>query len=628
MAIIFFLLRAAKWQMALALCAGLLNGLCSAGLVAFVVAAVFHEEYASYPLEWIFVMLVALMVSSRICSSLLLTRLGQSALFRLRGELVRKILATPYRRLQELGAPRLLANLTDDIAVIAESFSWIPLLCINLATVLGCLAYVGWLSPQLFGAMAAVMVLGVLSFRSVQRRAIGRFKNARKCEDRLFQHFRGLTEGIKELQLNREKQLAFFVDELQATAEQGKRHQVSGMTAYVLGANWATGQFYLVIGLFLFVLPKYLPSLPVEVVAGAVLAVMYVMAPLVNLFNGLPVLGRAQVALGKLKSLSLDIEASSRPQHSWDGRIAKDGINRVELVGVTHRYFRDDTVGDFVLGPIDLELVPGELIFLVGGNGSGKTTLALLLIGLYVPERGVIRLNGEPITDANREFYRQHFSVVFSDFYLFDSLLGFKNRELDEKAREYLRQLQLDHKVKIENGRFSTLDLSQGQRKRLALLVAYLEDRPFYVFDEWAADQDPVFKAIFYADILPSLKARGKTVVVITHDDGYFHLADRCLRLEDGKITEIFVSEGKGGFAAPEDAVCDWKGGSGAPGDAVCDWKGGSGAPEDAVCDWKGGSGTPGDAVCDWKGSTRGEIVTSPSRLADENGAEQYARAL
>ncbi|MGX2041485.1 cyclic peptide export ABC transporter [Methylocaldum sp. MU1018] len=570
MTLIFFLLRAAKRQMVLALCAGLLNGLCSAGLVAFVVAVVFHEEYASYPLEWIFVVLIALMVSSRICSSLLLTRLGQSALFRLRGELARKILATSYRRLQELGAPRLLANLTDDVAAIAESFSWIPLLCINLATVFGCLAYVGWLSPQLFAVMAAVMVLGVLSFRGVQRRAIGRFKSARKCEDRLFQHFRGLTEGVKELQLNREKQLAFFVDELQATADRGKRHQVSGMTAYVLGANWGTGLFYLVIGLFLFVLPKYLP-LPMETVAGAVLAVMYMMAPLVNLFNGLPVLGRAQVALGKLNHLSLDIEADSRLRQSRDTRAETDGISRVALVDVTHRYFRDDTVGDFLLGPISLELVPGELIFLIGGNGSGKTTLALLLIGLYVPERGVIRLNGEPITDANREFYRQHFSVVFSDFYLFESLLGFENRELDEKAQEYLRQLQLDHKVKIENGRFSTLDLSQGQRKRLALLVAYLEDRPFYVFDEWAADQDPVFKTIFYADILPSLKARGKTVVVITHDDGYFHLADRCVRLEDGKITEIFVPEAKGAV---------------------------------------------------------GEALTRPSRQDDEHRAEQYAGAL
>ncbi|WP_255211240.1 cyclic peptide export ABC transporter, partial [Methylogaea oryzae] len=209
---------------------------------------------------------------------------------------------------------------------------------------------------------------------------------------------------------------------------------------------------------------------------------------------------------------------------------------------MTHHYFRDEAVRDFMLGPLDFVLEPGELVFVVGGNGSGKTTLALLLIGLFAPESGTILLDGAPVTAAAREDYRQHFSAVFSDFYLFESLLGFGNRELDEQARDYLRRLQLDHKVRIEDGRFSTVDLSQGQRKRLALLAAYLEDRPFYVFDEWAADQDPAFKQVFYTEILPSLKAKGKTVVVITHDDAYFHLADRCLRLEDGKIGAIAPS--------------------------------------------------------------------------------------
>lgn len=162
-----------------------------------------------------------------------------------------------------------------------------------------------------------------------------------------------------------------------------------------------------------------------------------------------------------------------------------------------------------------------------------------------MPEQGEIRLGEQCITDANREGYRQQFSAVFSDFYLFDSLLGFHGKELDAEARAYLARLQLDHKVRIENGEFSTLDLSQGQRKRLALLVAYLEDRPFYLFDEWAADQDPVFKKIFYTEILPALKAKDKTVVVISHDDNYFHVADRCLKIEDGTLSEIGVVENK-----------------------------------------------------------------------------------
>jgi len=173
---------------------------------------------------------------------------------------------------------------------------------------------------------------------------------------------------------------------------------------------------------------------------------------------------------------------------------------------------------------------------MAGGNGSGKTTFAKLLTGLYVPENGEIRVDGRNLTEATRESYRQHFSVIFSDFYVFESLMGLESPDLDEQARSYLDQLQLSHKVKVENGKFSTTALSQGQRKRLALLTTYLEDRSFYVFDEWAADQDPLFKDIFYNDLLGGLKARGKTVLVITHDNSYYHLADRIIKLENGQL--------------------------------------------------------------------------------------------
>jgi putative pyoverdin transport system ATP-binding/permease protein len=190
----------------------------------------------------------------------------------------------------------------------------------------------------------------------------------------------------------------------------------------------------------------------------------------------------------------------------------------------------------FALGPVDLAFSPGELVFLIGGNGSGKTTLAKVIVGLYAPENGHILLDGVEVDEARRDRYRQLFSVVFSDFYLFDSLLGIRLERLDQAAQALLEALQLSHKVTIDQGVFSTLDLSQGQRKRLALLVAYLEDRPFYLFDEWAADQDPLFKDVFYRRLLPALKAKGKTVVVITHDDRYFHLADRLIKLESGQV--------------------------------------------------------------------------------------------
>jgi putative ATP-binding cassette transporter len=197
-----------------------------------------------------------------------------------------------------------------------------------------------------------------------------------------------------------------------------------------------------------------------------------------------------------------------------------------------------DSLDEFTVGPIDLTIAPGELLFITGGNGSGKTTLAKLLVGLYTPDEGELLFNGERVSDQNRDSYRQLFSAVFSDFFLFESLLGLEPAQLDDRAREYIHRLRLQDKVRVQDGVFSTTALSQGQRKRLALLTCCLEDRPVLFFDEWAADQDPSFKEFFYFTILPGLKAQGKTVIVISHDDRYYGVADRIVNLESGRISD------------------------------------------------------------------------------------------
>lgn len=184
-----------------------------------------------------------------------------------------------------------------------------------------------------------------------------------------------------------------------------------------------------------------------------------------------------------------------------------------------------------------------ELKSIVGGNGSGKSTLIKVLTGLYSPEKGAIQLDDQPISDKNRNFYSGYFSAVFSDFYLFDSLIGLRGPDLDSRARRYLVELELDAKVEVSGGVLSTTALSQGQRKRLALLTAFLEDRPIYVFDEWAADQDAHYREIFYKRLLPELKSRSKTIIVISHDDRYYHLGDRIVKLEYGNVA---VENGRG----------------------------------------------------------------------------------
>ncbi|AUX37713.1 MULTISPECIES: cyclic peptide export ABC transporter [Sorangium] len=539
-----FLVRRARRPLLIAVAAGAISGLAGAGVISLVQEALSGDGRPAAQLAWGFAGLAAVGVLSRTVSQVLLTRLGQAMIAELRMQLSRRILDAPLRHVEQLGAHRLLAALNDDPAVITQAYVVLPLLCVNVATVLGCLAYIGQISWSALAIVLGAMGVGAALFRWHARRAIGAFTRARETSDALFQHFRGLTGGIKELKMHGRRGRSFLSDVLGGSVATYQREFVAGTTEYAVAMGWGALLFYAVLGLALFALPAWAGLAP-PAVSGVVLAMLFLMTPFAQTVEFLPAVGRASVALSKASALGLALTPEQGPTPALDAPTSEGraegprAFERIELSGVTHRYHREKEDGSFQLGPIDLAFRPGELVFLVGGNGSGKTTLSLLLLGLYAPESGEIRLDDAPVDDANRERYRQLFSVVFADYHLFEHLLGLDDPGLDERARRYLERLQLDHRVRVEEGALRVSGLSQGQRKRLALLTAYLEDRPFYVFDEWASDQDPQFRRVFYTELLPELRARGKTALVITHDDQYFALADRCLRLDFGRLTEL-----------------------------------------------------------------------------------------
>jgi len=295
--------------------------------------------------------------------------------------------------------------------------------------------------------------------------------------------------------------------------------------------------YYVLIGALLFAVSRF-ADVPKPALTGYVITALYLMGPLAGVLSSFSLFGRANVALQQIERLGMSLATGATEKCPVRGEDEKRNFKRLEFAEVSHSYYHEKDDSHFALGPISLAFRPGELVFLVGGNGSGKSTLAKIVTGLYPPEAGAIRLDGELITDRNRDEYRQLFSAVFADFHVFPSLLGLERPDLDAQAREYLAVLHLDHKVTVKAGAFSTTTLSQGQRKRLALLTAYLEDRPFYLFDEWASDQDPQFKHFFYTQLLRDLKAAGKAVLVITHDDKYFHVADRIIKLDYGQLAE------------------------------------------------------------------------------------------
>ncbi len=534
MRLISFLIRYSRGAVLLAVGAGVVSGVCNMGLLVVINSAL--KSGQSSGLAWAFFALCLALPLSRFASEVLLTRLGQGALFDLRLRLSRQIVAAPLRHLEELGAHRLLATLTEDVPVITNAVLAIPVLCINVAVAVAGLCYLGWLSWPLLIVVLVFMAVGIATYQIPLIRAVRLLRLAREESDALLNHFRALIGGNKELKLHSRRQEVFLSKVLRNTALSFRRHNVAGMNTYSAAASWGQVLVFIAVGLTIFALPA-LRQLEAQTLLGYVLTLLYMMTPMQLIMNTVPTLSRANVALRKIETLGLSLaEHATEPSAAEAPDEPAKTLRRLELRGVTHTYRHDGEERSFVLGPIDLTLHPGRLLFFAGGNGSGKTTLAKLIAGLYAPERGEIRLDGEAITDENRAQYRQNFSAVFSDFYLFESLLGLESPRLDEHARDYLSRLQLAHKVGVKDGALSTTELSQGQRKRLALLTAYLEDRPIYIFDEWAADQDPLFKSVFYLQLLPELRARGKVVVVISHDDQYYGVADELVKLTYGQI--------------------------------------------------------------------------------------------
>lgn len=508
-----------------------ISGACGVLLIAQINLAL-TAEAADRAGHWrVFALVALLSLVANMVSAVLFERLSQRAHAALRGYVSGRVLQADFRGIEQTGAGRIQSALSEHSANVAQFFVSLPAILTNAVVVLGCLVYMAMLSWQVFLYALGAIGLGSLGYHYAHLRAIRHLDLAAREQDQLFGHFRALTDGAKELRLNRDKRAAFADQVLGQAIETVRRERALGMSIFVTASSWGNFLIYAFIGLVLFVLVGDVSD-STRVMTGFALIFVYMVAPLEVLLMNIPRANLAQVSARQIQSI-LDQLPAAAPATAG-GR--PDALRELVLRGVTHRYYHEQSDDFFTLGPIDLHFTPGEVVFLVGGNGSGKTTLAKLLVGLYGPEGGEIVVNGEVVEEGARDDYRQYFTAIFSDFHLFDRLMETGRKDLDAEGNRLIARLHLQHKVQVRDGAFTTRALSQGQRKRLALVVAYLEDRPFLVFDEWAADQDPVFKEVFYREVLPELRALGKTVLVISHDDRYFHLADRLLHMENGRL--------------------------------------------------------------------------------------------
>ena len=533
------LLKPYRLIVALAVGLGIIGGLC----ITLLLANINNLLHAPGALTWGVVLAFAgiclVALGSSIASDIGTNYVGQHVIARLRRELGEKVLSAPIEQIERYRSHRLIPVLTHDVDTISDfAFAFAPL-AISLSVTLGCLGYLAQLSWQMFLIAALAVLLGTAVQYVARLRGISGFNDAREAEDELQKHYDGVASGAKELRISRPRRQRMFSERITRTANYIRDTHVRSINIFVIAKSLGSMLFFVVIGLVLALQQAQLISDP-KVTSGFVLVLLYMKGPLEHLVSTLPIISRAQIAFRRIAELSTQF-SSPEPHLLLDAAEVPDQqIRSLELRDVRFAFPPVDGAAPFTLGPINLRIAQGDILFIVGENGCGKTTLIKLLLGLYQPQSGEIRLNGEAVTDRARDDYRQLFTTVFADYYLFDDLVqGNAGKSLDV-ATQYLNRLEIAHKVSVKDGAFTTTDLSTGQRKRLALVNAWLEERPVLVFDEWAADQDPAFRRIFYTELLPDLKRLGKTIIVISHDDRYFDIADQLVRMKAGRVlTEL-----------------------------------------------------------------------------------------
>jgi putative pyoverdin transport system ATP-binding/permease protein len=453
---------------------------------------------------------------------------------RLRLRLCEKLLFARMRFLEGRNLGEVYTQLGRGVNRMAEAAMALLLALQSAVIVVFAFAYLAWLSLPGFCAASVALVAGIGIYYWQERRTLALVEEARRYESKFYDAIGDVVWGYKELKLRRGRHSDLWAHLTDMTtryrdfdAEVQRRSTVSALTTQSF--NFA------LVAVLVFALPAVFPG-GTAAVFQFLATILYIISPVEALVSAFPNISRARIWLQNLQGLEAELDSGLEENRAPAVAAARFGA--LALRDVHYRFEGDSPDQRFDLGPVDLELRRGEILFMVGGNGAGKTTLLKLITGLYVPLSGQILVDGMPLQPADRQAYREMFAAVFSDFHLFKRLYG--TAGLGAPALDpLLAELQIAHKTRLENGAFTTLELSSGQRKRLAYAVERIADRQIYVFDEFASDQDPNFRRYFYRELLPGLKRQGKTVIAVTHDERWFDVADRVIKMDYGRIVEL-----------------------------------------------------------------------------------------
>lgn len=515
--------------------AGISNALVLAVINASATAAQESAESNSGRNVMLFAVIMAIYAVSQLKLYTAATSEIEKILDRVRVRVADKIRRCDLEPIEALGQTVIYAGVTKETQTISQAATLVIMAAQAAVLVVFTAVYVAYLSLIAFALTASIaVILSVVHVRRARDMGVVMHELSVREND-LFDTLRHFLDGFKEVRMNRARSDDLFSHftriSSDATVRKCYTHEQIARTFI-----FSQLSFYALLGVIVFLVPR-LSETYSDSVVNITTAVLFLIGPITTIVGTVPNLAVADAAVDNVATLEAALDKALSA--GFDRPAPRRAFHEISFEDVVFHY-QDSQAGEaFTVGPINLTLKAGETVFIAGGNGSGKSTFLRLLTALYHPQQGVLRVDGVVLRPEAYESYRSMFSTVFSDYHLFDRLYGLLDVPQAEIERT-VAYLELTGKTQVVESRFNTLDLSGGQRKRLALLVSLLEDRPIYVFDEMAADQDPAFRRKFYQEILVALQKGGKTVVVVTHDDKYFGEADRLLKMDEGR----FVSNG------------------------------------------------------------------------------------
>jgi putative pyoverdin transport system ATP-binding/permease protein len=520
------------WIMFMAILSGIANGLLLA--IINVAAEMASNQHSEARFFFLYLIAFALFVYTLRYALSQATIAVEDVIRKVRVRVVNKIRSSELHFIESTGRSEIYTRLTQDSNLISQSALILITAGQAFIVLVFSLFYVALLSPLSFVLTLMTFSLGLLLYFSIEKKLTDELERANQKEAEFFDSLDHVLDGFKEIKINQRKNEDLF-NYVETISNDTEALKVSSGIRMITAMMFSQMAFYLLLAVLIFIVPVFSAS-HTDIIFKITATILFIEGPLGMLVGALPMLARTNVAVTNISNLEAEIDAASTMATDQQPAEPSD-FKEIKLEEVIFHYTDKQGKPSFSVGPFNITIKQGERLFIVGGNGSGKSTLLKVLVGLYYPTVGCLYLDGEEIDHTNYQSYRELFSTIFTDFHLFDRFYGLPAID-EQRVKSLLRLMELEKKTKYIDGKFTNTSLSTGQKKRLAFIGAVLEDKPVYIFDELAADQDPHFRKYFYEVILKDLQKQGKTIIAVTHDDKYFNTADRVLKMEYGKLVD------------------------------------------------------------------------------------------